>query len=262
MHFESIFLYVSFFVVGSLIGSFLNVVIYRWPREESVVSPRSKCPACEKLIPWYYNVPIFGWLFLRGKAACCGVSISWRYPLVEFLTGALFALTFHFFGLSFQAFEYCLFVSMAVPCVFIDLDHYLLPDVLTLPGIAIGLAGSFISDTRTFLSAVFGVVLGGGLFWFMSWFYERYRNKEGMGFGDVKLLAWLGALGGVSSIFFIVFVSSILGTLAGLYVIAFRGGSRHSGLPFGPFLIFAAFLYYYLGEFIQSSFPGLFLFIF
>lgn len=258
---EFIFLTVFFFILGSLIGSFLNVVIYRWPREESVVSPRSKCPACEKGIPWYLNIPILGWVFLRGRAACCGVRINARYPLVEFLTGFLFALTFVFFGLSFQTLEYCLFVSMAVPCVFIDLDHYLLPDVLTLPGIAVGLAGSFVSDTRTFSSALFGVIIGGGLFWFMAWFYERYRNKEGMGFGDVKLLAWLGALGGVSSVFFIVFVSSLLGTAAGLYMIAFKGRSRNSGLPFGPFLIFAAFLYFYFGEQIQSTFPGGFLFI-
>jgi len=258
---DFLFLSVSFFLIGSLIGSFLNVVIYRWPREESVVSPRSKCPSCGEGIPWYLNVPVFAWIFLRGKAACCGANISWRYPLVEFLTGALFVLTFNLFGLSFQTFEYCLFVSMAVPCIFIDLEHYLLPDVLTLPGIVLGLLGSFISDTRTFLSAVFGVVFGGGLFWFMSWFYERYRNKEGMGFGDVKLLAWLGALGGVSSVFFIIFVSSLLGTVAGLYVIFFKGGSRNSGLPFGPFLIFAAFLYYFFGGHIQSAFPGLFLFI-
>lgn len=261
MSVDLVFLYVSFFVVGSLIGSFLNVVIYRWPREESVVSPRSKCPACEEGIPWYLNIPVFGWLLLRGKAACCGTGISARYPLVEFLTGALFALTFCLFGLSFQTFEYCLFVSMAVPCVFIDLDHYLLPDVLTLPGIVVGLLGSFLSDTRTPMGAIFGVLIGGGLFWFMSWFYERFRNKEGMGFGDVKLLAWLGALGGLSSVFFIVFVSSLLGTFAGLYVIAVKGGDRNSGLPFGPFLIFAAFLYFYFGKLIQSQFPSLFLFV-
>jgi len=192
----------------------------------------------------------------------CGVSISPRYPLVEFLTAALFALTFYLFGLSFQTFEYCLFVAMAVPCVFIDFDHYLLPDVLTLPGVAVGLIGSFFSDTRTFTSALFGVLIGGGMFWFMSWFYERYRNKEGMGFGDVKLLAWLSALGGISSVFFVVFVSSILGTVVGLYVIAFKGGDRNSGLPFGPFLIFAAFLYYYFGQMIQAEFPSFFLFVF
>lgn len=250
-----------FFVLGSVIGSFLNVVIYRWPREESVVTPRSKCPSCSVPIPAHFNVPIFSWVFLKGLSACCKTKISVRYPLVEFLTGTLFVLTYALFGLSFQTLEYCIFVAMAVPCVFIDLEHYLLPDVLTIPGMILGLAGSFLSDTRTFIGSLMGLLIGGGVFWFISWFYEKYRHKEGMGFGDVKLIAWLGALGGISSVLFVTLVSSLLGTAVGLFLISFKGGDRNTALPFGPFLLFAAFLYFYFGDLLKDLFPGFFLFV-
>jgi leader peptidase (prepilin peptidase)/N-methyltransferase len=152
------------------------------------------------------------------------------------------------FGLSFLTLELCIFLTLAIPCVFIDLKHYLLPDVLTFPGMFFALAGSFFSETRNPLSAIFGLIIGGGFFWLLSWLYEKTRKKEGMGFGDVKLLAWLGALGGVGSLSFIIFLSSFLGALVGVFLIVFFKGNKDTALPFGPFLIFAGFLYYYFSN--------------
>lgn len=252
---EMVFILICFFVFGSLIGSFLNVVIYRWPREESFVSPRSKCPQCGAPIPFYYNIPIISWLMLMGKADCCGVRISARYPLVEFLTGASFAFTFYKFGWSVSTAEYCLFLGMAIPCFFIDLDHYLLPDIFTLSGIVLGFAGSFLNPVRTPVSSFFGIVFWGGLLWFISWFYEKYRHKEGMGFGDVKLIAWLGALGGFSAGPFVLWVSGLTGTIVGLFLIVFKGKDRNTALPFGPFLITAGIGYLYFINDLKMLFP-------
>lgn len=235
----------AFFIFGALVGSFLNVIIYRWPREESFVFPRSKCDHCSKPIPFYLNIPIFAWVVLKGKTACCGKRLSFRHPCIEFLTGALFYFTFTKFGWSVQTAEYMIFISMALPCFFIDLDHFLLPDIFTFPGMALGLLGSFFSPTRTPMESILGLIMGGGSFWLISFFYEKYRKIEGMGFGDVKLIAWLGALGGLSSLFFIIMVSSFLGLAVGIFLILFKGGGRHTAIPFGPFLILAGFIYYY-----------------
>ncbi len=248
-----------FFILGAMIGSFCNVVIYRWPREESFVSPRSKCTTCKAPIPAYYNIPILGWLILRGKANCCGDKISFRYPFVEALTGFCFLLTYIYFGLSFQTFEICLFFSMAIPCFFIDLEHYLLPDIYTYPGIVFGIVGSFYSQTRTPLDSISGVLLGGGLLWFTAWAYEKARKMEGMGLGDVKLLAWLGALVGVSGLPFIIFISCLMGTAVGVFLmIVFKKG-RLTAIPFGPFLISAALVYIFIPEaqtlFLRMFFP-------
>ncbi|MGH1468025.1 MAG: prepilin peptidase [Bdellovibrionales bacterium] len=254
---ESLVLLFLFFVLGSMIGSFLNVVIYRWPREESFVTPRSKCPRCKAPIPIYLNIPILSWLMLLGKANCCGDKINMRYPLVEFLTGASFAFTFYKFGLTFETFEYCLFLGMAIPCFFIDLEHYLLPDIFTITGIFVGFAGSFMSLTRSPVDSFLGLFFGGGLFWFTAWFFEKVRKKEGLGFGDVKLIAWLGALGGLSSIPFILMASGFAGSLVGLFLVAFKGGTRNTALPFGPFLISSAVVYFYFLEDLQGLFPYL-----
>ena len=242
------FEFVFFFILGSMIGSFLNVIIVRWPKEESFVSPRSHCPNCKQNIPFYLNVPIFAWIFLLGKSHCCKQPISILYPFVEFVTGALFLFTFWKFGWSIYTLELCVFLTLSIPCFFIDLKHYLLPDILTFPGMFLGLLGSFFSDTRTPMSAFLGFAVGGGFFWLLSWLYEKTRKKEGMGFGDVKLIAWLGALGGLGSVSFIIFVSSFLGAGVGIFVIAFFKGSKETALPFGPFLIFSGFLYYYFSS--------------
>ena len=240
--------FVFFFFLGATVGSFLNIIIVRWPKGESFVSPRSHCLQCKKNIPIYFNVPILAWFILGGKSQCCKKPISALYPFVEFLTGALFLFTFWMFGMSFYTLEMCVFLTLAIPCVFIDLKHYLLPDIMTFPGMLFGVLGSFFSESRTPLSAIMGLVFGGGFFWFLSWLYEKTRKKEGMGFGDVKLIAWLGALGGANSLSFIIFLSSFLGAFVGVLVIVFFKGTRETALPFGPFLIFTGFLYYYFAD--------------
>lgn len=250
---------VIFFIFGALIGSFCNVVIYRWPREESFVSPRSKCTTCKAPIPSYLNIPIFGWLFLKGKANCCGDKISVKYPLVELLTALCFLLTYYFFGLSIEAIEICLFFSMAIPCFFIDLEHYLLPDIYTYPGMVLGFLGSFVSSTRTPMESFLGIFLGGGLLWFTAWSYEKLRKVEGMGLGDVKLLAWLGALVGVQGLPFIVFISCFIGALIGIFLMVVFKKGRQTAIPFGPFLISAALLYIFVPNaqalFLRLVFP-------
>ncbi len=254
---ETVVFLCLFFFLGSIIGSFLNVVIYRWPKGESFVTPRSKCPCCKTFIPIYLNIPIFSWFVLQGRAKCCGNKINPCYPLIEFLTGVFFAFTFYKFGFTFQTFEYCLFLAMAIACFFIDFKHYLLPDIFTISGIFVAFLGSFLSTTRTPLDSFLGLILGGGLFWLISWFYEKVRKKEGMGFGDVKLIAWLGALGGVKAVPFIIWVSGFTGTLVGIFLILFKGGSRNSVLPFGPFLITSAVLYFYFIQNLKELFPYL-----
>lgn len=247
-----------FFLLGACLGSFLNVVIIRWPKGESFVSPRSRCGYCGEPIPFYFNVPILSWFFLLGKTRCCNKPLSFQYPLVELLAAVLFAFTFYLFGWSFKTFEMCLFVFMALPCFVIDLKHYLLPDIFTFPGMALGVLGSFWALDRTPMQSVMGLALGGGAFWFISWFYEKFRNQEGMGFGDVKLIAWLGALGGVASLPFVIFASSFFGALVGVFMIVFKSGNRETAIPFGPFLITAGFLYFYftkeLGAFLSNWF--------
>jgi len=248
-----------FFILGSMIGSFLNVIIVRWPKDESFVSPRSHCPKCKKPIPFYLNVPIFTWVILKGRAKCCGEPISALYPFVEFTTGLLFLFTFWMFGWSFYTLELCIFLTLSIPCVFIDLKHFLLPDILTFPGMFFALVGSYFSDMRSVSSALIGLIVGGGFFWLLSWAYEKLRHKEGMGFGDVKLMAWLGALGGFSSLSFIIFISSFLGAIIGIFVILFFKGNKDTALPFGPFLIFAGFLYYYFSTSLAPLFSEYFI---
>ena len=248
--------FAAFFILllGSLVGSFLNVVILRWPKGESFVSPRSHCPDCKTEIPFYLNIPIVSWLWLRGKSKCCGKKISFIYPFVEALTAFLFLVSYLKFGWTFTCLEMCVFLTLAIPCFFIDLEHYLLPDILTFPGMGLALLGSFYAPNRSFLSSISGLILGGGFFWLLSWLYEKTRKKEGMGFGDVKLMAWLGALGGLGSLGFIIFSSSFLGAFVGIFVIVFFKGTKDTALPFGPFLILSALAYYFFSSTITQIF--------
>ena len=170
-------------------------------------------------------------------------------------------MTFWMFGWSFHTLEMCLFLTLALPCVFIDLKHFLLPDIMTFTGMFLGLLGSFFSEHRSPLSSLLGLVIGGGGSWFFCWFYEKTRKKEGMGFGDVKLIAWLGALGGLNSLGFILFASSFLGAIVGVFVIVFFKATRDTALPFGPFLISMGFVYYYFSQDIIPSLQRFIIFL-
>lgn len=239
--------YLIVFAFGACFGSFANVVIYRWPREMSLIRPGSSCPHCQKKIKFYENIPILSWIFLRGKCSGCKGKISIEYPFVELITGLLFVAIFMKSGFTLTSLELFIFTAAAVPCFFIDYKHMFLPDIYTLPGIAIGVVGSFLNpELTTLYSSISGAVLGGGFFYLTAMIYKKTRGMDGMGGGDIKLMAWLGALFGVQSLVPILMISSVTGTLVGTYIIfAKKKSSKNLAIPFGPFLIFAAYSYYF-----------------
>ncbi len=231
------------FWFGAIWGSFANVVIVRLPKNESVVLPRSRCPKCKSAIPFYLNIPIFSWVLLRGKCLKCKEKISVRYPIVEFTMGVFFAALYYRYGFSFSTLEYWLFAFAVITSSFIDLEHMILPDRFTLSGIVIGLVGAYLNPDREFIDAVLGVLLGGGFLLAIASFYLYVRKIEGMGGGDIKLLAWIGAVCGVQSILFVVLASSVFGLFVGVfYMIGSKEGIK-TGIPFGPYLALGALIY-------------------
>lgn len=247
------------FIFGLLWGSFANVVIYRFPKGESVVRPRSHCTKCQKMISWYDNIPIFSWLILRGRCRRCSAAISWRYPLVELITGVLFALIFLKYGIAWVTAEYIVFAWMLIVVSFIDFDLMILPDVFTLSGIVLGLVGAALNPERDFLSSLYGVLIGGGFLWLVAYLYLLIRKEEGMGGGDIKLLAWIGAVLGWPAVPFVVLASSLVGSVVGLSL-ALRGeAGLKSVIPFGPYLALAAILFLLGGERIGLWYISLFL---
>jgi leader peptidase (prepilin peptidase)/N-methyltransferase len=251
--------YVFFFVLGAIFGSFGNVIIYRLPREESVVKPRSYCYSCKTPIKWYDNIPILSWFILRGKCRHCGAKFSFRYPLVEIITGVLFAMSYHYAGISWNLLEYLIFIFGLVVCTFIDLDHMILPDEFTLSGIVIGLVGAALNPQREFLDAFFGVLMGGGFLWGMAYVYYLLTKNEGMGGGDIKLLAWIGALLGWKAIPFVIMSSAIIGSVVGLIAARQQKAGLKTVIPFGPYLALGAVIYLFGGQTIALWYLDLFL---
>lgn len=243
---------IFFLVFGMLWGSFANVVIYRLPAGKSVVKPRSACPKCQKPISWYENIPVFSWLFLRGKCGGCKTNISIRYPLVELITGLLFMALYLRLGLSWTLLEYIIFAFGLVVCSFIDFDHMILPDSFTLSGIVIGLVGAVLSPEREFLPSLLGVLVGGGFLWAVAVIYYVVRKQEGMGGGDIKLLGWIGAVLGWTSVPFVIMASSVIGSVVGVSLALSKGKNMKIVIPFGPYLALAALIYIFAGQEITS----------
>lgn len=236
----------SWFALGAVVGSFLNVCIHRLPRGESVVRPRSRCPSCGASIRWHENVPIVSWLLLRGRCSACGGRISWRYPVVEALSGALVAGLFLGYGPG-AAFPIAAFFALSLLVLFFtDLDHRLLPDAVTLPGLAVGLASAWWSPflgehgPGRLAMAAAGAAIGGGFLWAVGAAYGRLRGVEAMGLGDVKLAAMAGAFAGPKGVVFTLLAASVAGAAVGLALISLRGKSLKDALPFGCFLAPAA----------------------
>lgn len=242
-----------------MLGSFANVVIYRLPREESIVFPGSHCYSCKKSVRWFDNIPIFSWFILHGKCRQCSAKFSIRYPIVELITAVLFVLSYHYAGLSWTLLEYLIFVFGLVVCTFIDIDHMILPDEFTLSGIVIGLIGAALNPQREFLDALFGVLMGGGFLWAMAYFYYLFTKQEGMGGGDIKLLAWIGALLGWKAIPFVIMCSAIVGSVVGLALARKQNAGLKTVIPFGPYLALAAVIYLFGGETIALWYLDLFL---
>ena len=235
------------FIVGLCVGSFLNVCIYRLPASQSIVRPRSKCPECGTLIAFYDNIPLFSYLWLKGRCRHCRVRIGLRYPTIELL-GGLFALaTFLKFGLSVDALIYFAFIASMLVVTFIDLDHRIIPDVITLPGIPICFAASFALPSMNFKAALLGILVGGGSLFLVAWVYSLITKKEGMGGGDIKLLAMMGGLVGWQGVAFTIFVSSLVGTLSGFAVMLHSRKGMKLAIPFGPFLAIGAITYIFFG---------------
>lgn len=235
------------FLLGAVTGSFLNVCIYRLPLDQSVITPRSRCMACGTTVAWFDNLPILSWFLLRGRCRSCGASYSIRYPLVELLTALLSLLLFLRFGLSPSYLIYFALVAALVVITFIDLDHQIIPDEISLPGIAIGFLASFFLPEPGWLSSLLGAVVGWGSLALVFYAYLWLTGREGMGGGDAKLLAMLGAFLGLKAVPFIIFSSSLVGTVAGLSIMALQRKGRHLAIPFGPYLAFGALLYIFYG---------------
>lgn len=244
------------FAFGAIIGSFLNVCIARLPDGRSVVRPPSHCPNCQSFLAWYDNVPILSYLALAGRCRTCRVRISPIYPAVEVLTGALAVALFLRLGPTLAFAGYFAFAAALVVITFIDLDHQIIPDVISLPGIAVGLAFSLVSPLVTPLDAAIGVLVGGGLLLSIAWLYQAWRGQEGMGGGDVKLLAMIGAFLGWQSIFVTLFVGSVIGSLIGVAVMLYQRADSKLAIPFGPFLACGALVYLFFGDRILAFYFG------
>lgn len=269
------FLLFAFFSLGmgACVGSFLNVCIYRIPREESVVKPRSHCPHCGMLIPWYLNIPVLSWLCLRGKCAKCGGPISFRYALVELLTALLFLAVYMKWAAPFLLSMPPLADVRMIPCywlvisgllvgTFIDFEHYILPDSVTIGGM---IAGPLLSAAIPALHgatvfyeglgySLLGALVGFGLLYGVAELGERVFKKEAMGFGDVKLMGAIGAFLGWKAVLFTLFSSSLLGSLSGLGLIVCGKGKLQSRIPFGPYLAMGAMIWIFWGEALLNAY--------
>ena len=236
------------FAIGLAMGSFGNVLIHRLPLGKSIVFPKSRCPACDTAIRWYDNVPVLSYLILRGRCRSCGEPISWRYPGVEALTGLLFAGVVYRYGIGPMTVPLLLFAWALVVITVIDLDHRIIPDVISLPGTAAGLAVSFLPGSPRPVDAIIGSVAGAGFLFFVLYAYEKITGDEGMGMGDVKLMAMIGAFLGWQALPVTVLVSSLTGSLTGIgFAVAKGEPVRKFPVPFGPFLAFGAVVHMFFG---------------
>lgn len=234
-------------LLGLILGSFLNVCIYRLPRELSVVRPRSCCPSCNRMIAWFDNLPLLSYLLLRGKCRHCGTGIPIRYPLVEGFTGLISWLLFCRFGLGVAYPVYFLYAASLLVVSVIDLDHRIIPDQISLSGIVIGLLLAAFTPVMPFLDSLAGFALGGGSLLLVGMAYEAVRKQEGIGGGDIKLLAMIGAFFGWPGVLFTIFTASLTGTLAGMAVILRQRADMKLAVPFGPFLAIGAIGYVFIG---------------
>jgi leader peptidase (prepilin peptidase)/N-methyltransferase len=236
------------FIFGAAVGSFLNVCIFRLPDNKSIIKPASHCPKCLKPLRFYDNIPFISFILLRGKCRDCGENISWRYPLVELLTGLLTVMLFMKFGFTVEFFVFFLFVAVLIVITFIDLDHQIIPDILTLPGIPLFFLAAVFFVKVPWLEALLGLIVGGGTLLVIALAYEFIAKREGMGGGDIKLLAMIGGFLGWKSLLFVLLCSSLLGALVGLSLIIVKKQDMKYAVPFGPFLAAAVVAYIFWGE--------------
>jgi leader peptidase (prepilin peptidase)/N-methyltransferase len=241
--------------VGLALGSFANVCIYRLPKKKSILFPGSFCPKCGRRIRFYDNIPILSYLILRGKCRDCKTKIPLQYPLVEFFTAALLTLAYLRFGLSWDFAARGILIIVMILTFFIDLKHRIIPDTLTLPGVALGFAMSFLVSSPSVLNSLIGIAVGGGMFYLAAVLGELLFKKESMGGGDIKLAMMLGAFLGWQNILLILLISSFLGSLIGGLALLFSKDVKQTRtIPFGPFLALGAVIAMFLGDSIISAY--------
>jgi leader peptidase (prepilin peptidase)/N-methyltransferase len=236
------------FILGCILGSFYNVVIHRLPLGQSIVRPASMCPACGHAIAAYDNIPLLSWLLLGGRCRSCKTSISLRYPLVEGLAGILALLLFRRCGLHPQFPIEFIFCSLLLIITMIDLDTFTIPDILSLPGIVLGFALSFFTPRLLWWESLLGIAVGGGIFYLIAALFALVRRKEGLGMGDVKLLAMIGAFVGWKGVAFTILVSSVSGMIIAMPLMWRSGKGLGLAVPYGPFLAIGAVSYIFWGE--------------
>jgi len=247
--------YVIIAVLGALVGSFLNVCIYRIPRNLSIISPSSRCPSCNMPIRPYDNIPVFSYVLLGGKCRVCKAAISVRYPFVELLNAVFYLLVLYRFGFAWHTALYGILCSALIVITFVDLDFQIIPDVITLPGIVVGIvAGSLLMPDPFmrhallgFTSSALGLLAGGGLFYAIA-----VVSKGGMGGGDIKLMAMVGALMGWKAVLLTIFLGSLTGAFFGIILMATQGKGRKTKIPFGPFLALGTLITLFFGQEIFS----------
>ena len=250
-----IFIELCFFVLGAVIGSFLNVCIHRLPREKSIVRPPSSCTNCGKPVRFYDNIPIVSYILLKGRCRDCGTPISAMYPIVEALTALLFVFLFIRFGLSLSLVVFLVFASALIVISFIDLEFKIIPDILSVGGMIVGFLFSILRpyyrnlDPRFgVLDALYGIGLGGGVLFLIAWTYQFITKREGMGGGDIKLLAMIGSFCGIKGVVFSLMSGSLLGTAVGVPLLFVKGEGGKYAIPFGPFLSVGALIYLFVGD--------------
>lgn len=237
------------FIFGMCIGSFINVCIYRLPASKSIIDPlRSICPNCGNIIRFYDNIPVLSYFWLKGRCRNCDKPISFRYPLVELIGGAFALCTFLKFGLTLEAVVYFAFIATLVLITFIDIDHQIIPDLITIPGIPVGFLASFAIPSITYKESLLGLLAGGGSLLLVGWIYYLIKKAEGMGGGDIKLMAMIGVIVGWKGIIFTIFFSSLIGTLFGIIIMLRTKMGMKIAVPFGPFLSIGAITYIFFGS--------------
>lgn len=236
------------FIFGLCIGSFLNVCISRLPSGDSIIYPGSRCPRCLTPIRAYDNIPVLSWFWLRGKCRACRLPIAFRYPVIEILSGGFALCAVLKFGITLSALVYFLFVAVLLVVTFIDLDHQIIPNEITLPGIPLFFAAAMILPNINYIDSLIGIVAGGGSLYLVGLAYYLATGIEGMGGGDIKLLAMIGALIGWQGVLFTIFVASVTGTIIGGTMMMAAEKNMKFAVPFGPFLSVGAVLHVFFGQ--------------
>jgi len=243
-------------LVGLCIGSFLNVVIYRLPQGKSVVSPGSACRHCGHAIRWHDNIPLFGWLWLKGRCRYCQKPLGFQYPIVELLGAIAAVASLWKFGWTFASGVFFVFLCLLIIITFIDLAHQIIPDRITLPAMVLALFVAPYLPEFSFVQGLLGLLAGGGVLWGIAATYSRLTGVEGIGGGDIKLMGLVGALTGWPGALFTLFGGAVLGAVVGVALLAVKGKNMRTAIPFGPFLSIAAVIYLFYGNRIVSWYLG------